>query len=94
MDKIKIGFVPAHRDPFDEDWAVKMRRRCLDALSRIPGMEIIVPDENLTPNGLVRDDSDADKSNQAVLRKGNRRSDDRDNDLRRRGLHPRNCPGL
>ncbi|MGD0855544.1 MAG: L-fucose/L-arabinose isomerase family protein [Dehalococcoidia bacterium] len=61
MEKIRIGFVPAHRDPFDEEWAVKMRKRCLDALSRIPRLEIIVPDEKLTPRGLVRDDNDAEK---------------------------------
>lgn len=61
MEKIKIGFVPAHRDPFDLYWAAKMRKRCVDALSQVPKLEIIVPDEKLTPEGLVHDDSDADK---------------------------------
>jgi len=34
MEPLRIGFVPAHREPFDEDWAVEMRRRCLDELRR------------------------------------------------------------
>jgi len=62
MDKIKIGFVPAHREPFDDDWAVNMRKRCLAALSRVKGLEVIVPDARLTKGGLVRDDGDADKT--------------------------------
>jgi len=62
VDKIKIGFVPAHREPFDDDWAVQMRKRCLSALSRVKGLEVIVPDSKLTPGGLVRDDGDADKA--------------------------------
>lgn len=61
MEKMKIGFVPAHRDPFDQDWAVKMRQRCIDALSHVPRLEIILPDEKMTSKGLVRDDADADK---------------------------------
>ena len=61
MDKVKIGFVPAHREPFDDDWAVQMRKRCLGALARIKGLEVVVPDGKLTPGGLVRDDADADK---------------------------------
>jgi L-fucose isomerase-like protein len=61
MDKIKIGFVPAHREPFDEKWAAGMRKRCLDAFSKVPNLEIIAPDTKLTTRGLVRDDSDAGK---------------------------------
>lgn len=61
MDKVKIGFVPAHREPFDESWARGMRKRCMDAFSKVPQLEIIVPDARLTPGGLVRDDKDADK---------------------------------
>ncbi|MFQ6095924.1 MAG: L-fucose/L-arabinose isomerase family protein, partial [Candidatus Bathyarchaeia archaeon] len=61
MEKLRIGFIPAHREPFDEEWAVQMRRRCLDALSKVEELEIVVPDEELTRNGLVRDDVDADK---------------------------------
>ncbi len=62
MEDIKIGFVPAHRHPFDEDWAASMRKRCLAALSKIKGLKVIVPDARLTPGGLVSDDSDADRA--------------------------------
>jgi len=62
VDKIKIGFVPAHREPFDDGWAVQMRKRCLDALSHIKGLQVVAPDAKLTQGGLVRDDGDADKT--------------------------------
>jgi len=61
MEKVRIGFVPAHRAVFDESWAVEMRARTLKVLSRIEGLELVVPDENLTKNGLVRDEEDAKK---------------------------------
>jgi L-fucose isomerase-like protein len=61
MKPVRIGFVPAHREPFDEDWAVEMRRRCLDAFTLSPRLEIIVPDEKLTRGGCVRDDGEAEK---------------------------------
>jgi L-fucose isomerase-like protein len=60
MEKVTIGFVPAHRVPFDEEWAIEMRQRTLSALSRVPGLEVVVPDENWTQGGLVRDDHDAE----------------------------------
>lgn len=62
MEKIKLGFVPAHREPFDEDWAAQMRKRCLAVFPQIPTLEIIVPDEQLTGDGCVRDDTDAEKT--------------------------------
>jgi L-fucose isomerase-like protein len=61
MDKMKIGFVPAHRVPFNEDWAAKMRKRCLTVFNKIPGLEIIVPDDSLTDRGFVRNDEEAEK---------------------------------
>ena len=64
QEKLRIGFVPAHREPFSEEWAIDMRRRTLKALESISkenNMEIIAPEESLTPKGLVRDDSDAKK---------------------------------
>jgi L-fucose isomerase-like protein len=61
MRTLKIGFVPAHREPFGEDWAVEMRRRCLDAFPHSPQLEIIVPHERLTKGGCVRDDDEAEK---------------------------------
>lgn len=62
MENIRIGLVPAHREPFDEEWAEQMRKRCLEAISPIPGIEIIVPSTQLTHNGLVRNDEDAEKT--------------------------------
>jgi len=59
MNKVRLGFVPAHRYPFDEDWAVAMRRRSIEALRAVDGVEIVVPGVGLLPNGLVRDDASA-----------------------------------
>jgi len=64
-EKVRIGFVPAQRDPFDEIWAEKMKKRVLKALGPLcekNKIEIIHPDENLTKKGLVRDDEDATKA--------------------------------
>ena len=61
MEPVKLGFVPAHREPFDENWALDMRRRCLEAFGGVEKVEIIVPDESLTRSGCVRDDGEADK---------------------------------
>jgi L-fucose isomerase-like protein len=61
MEPLKIGFIPAHREPFDEGWASKMRHRCLDAFSSNSQLEIIVPNEKLTKSGCVRNDSEAEK---------------------------------
>jgi len=70
MEKVKLGFVPAHRVPFDEKWAVDMRRRCLDVMASIPDVEFVVPDETLTQGGVVRNDSDADKVTELFRREG------------------------
>ena len=61
MEKVKLGFIPAHRVPFNEDWAVEMRKRTLEALGGIEEVVVVVPDAGLTQNGLVRDDADAEK---------------------------------
>ena len=61
-EPLRIGFVPAHRDPFSQDWAVQMRERVLKALDSVFAgrqIEVIVPDESTTPQGLVRSDADA-----------------------------------
>ncbi len=60
--KVKIGFVPVHREVFDRRWAATMRKRCLKALSKIRSLEIIVPDEKLTNDGLVANEDDAEKA--------------------------------
>ncbi len=59
---IKLGFLPAHREPFDEEWAVRMRKRCLEVFTHIPGLEVVCPDEKMTGGGLVRNDEDAEKT--------------------------------
>jgi L-fucose isomerase-like protein len=61
MEKLRIGFVPAHREPFDESWAVKMRERCLKAFVKNKMLEIVVPDTKMTQGGCVRNDQDAAK---------------------------------
>ncbi|MFQ6066774.1 MAG: L-fucose/L-arabinose isomerase family protein [bacterium] len=63
-EKTRIGFVPAHRVPFSEDWAVDMRHRVLKAFEPVCkdfDIEVVVPDIALTKNGLVRDDKDTEK---------------------------------
>jgi len=60
MYAIRVGFVPLHREVFDEEWAVELRKRTIKALSVIKGLELVVPDEDLTRNGLVRCEEDAE----------------------------------
>lgn len=59
MKKVRLGFVPSHRYPFDEEWAIDMRKRCLEALRKITCIEVVVPSVALLHNGLVRDDAGA-----------------------------------
>lgn len=61
-ERVKLGFVPLHREPFDEEWARKLRDRTISALSGLEELILIYPDENITKNGLVRDDADAHKA--------------------------------
>jgi L-fucose isomerase-like protein len=61
METLKIGFVPAHREPFDEEWAAAMRKRCLDAFPRSPLVKIVVPDKEFTQGGCVRNDEEAER---------------------------------
>ena len=61
MDTIRLGFVPAHRNSLSEDWASELRQRCLAVFSKIPGLEIVVPDESLTKGGFVRSEEEAEK---------------------------------
>jgi len=62
MEKIKIGFVPSHRNIFSKEWAIKMRERTINALSKISFLELIVPTEEITNNGLISDENDAKKT--------------------------------
>ena len=59
MRTVKIGFIPSHRSTFAEDWAVKMRLRCLEQMQAVEGLEVVVPDEQTTKSGLVQDLADA-----------------------------------
>lgn len=60
-EKVRIGFLPCHRDPFNEAWAIKMRERCLKEMAKIKEIEVVVPKPGQTYKGLVRDDADAAK---------------------------------
>jgi len=70
MQKVKIGFLPSHRVPFGEEWAKEMRARCLAAMAKVPGLEVVVPDEKLTQNGCVRNLQEARKTLKLFQDKG------------------------
>lgn len=60
MHTVKIGFVPSTWESWDGSaytgrlqWAKAMRRRCLDVMAKVPGLEIVVPSEALTEFGCV-----------------------------------------
>lgn len=60
MQKVKIGFVASTWESWDGsaytgrlEWAKAMRRRCLEVMDKIPGLEIVVPGEDLTEFGCV-----------------------------------------
>ena len=62
MQKVRIGFIPSHRVPFDDDWAKDLRNRCLAEMAKVPGLEVVVPDQSLTEKGLVRNLEEARKT--------------------------------
>jgi len=62
MEKIRIGFLPSHRNIFSRDWAVKMKERTLETLSKIGFIEVITPTPKITSNGLIEDEEDARKT--------------------------------
>jgi L-fucose isomerase-like protein len=66
MFKTKIGFIPSNWDAWDGNdtygkWAGKMRDRCVAAMKKIPGMDLIVPPKEMTADGCINDINDADK---------------------------------
>lgn len=61
MRRVKLGFVPLHRYPFDEKWGVEIKRRVIESVSKIPGIQLVYPSDDLTKMGLVWDDDDAEK---------------------------------
>ena len=59
-NRIVIGFVPLHRYPFDEKWALELKKRFVDVIEKeFKNVELVYPSENDTKLGLVTDDSDA-----------------------------------
>lgn len=61
MPKIKIGFIPAHRDLMDESYAVNTKKLFENKLKSHKNVEIICPDESITQGGLVRNFNDIQK---------------------------------
>ena len=61
MRKVRIGFVPLHRPPRDEDWAVHLKNRFVKVAADSELIDLVYPDEDLTKWGLVSSDEDADK---------------------------------
>lgn len=62
-NKLKIGLIPAHRNLMDEDYAVSFRNQIVsNIIKELQNIELVVPDHNLTKNGLVRDEEDATKT--------------------------------
>jgi L-fucose isomerase-like protein len=66
MFKTKIGFIPSNWEPWDGSeftgkWAGKMRDRCVDALEKIPGIDLVVPSKEMTVDGCVSDIPEAEK---------------------------------
>ncbi|MFO7916619.1 MAG: hypothetical protein R6V13_00875 [Anaerolineae bacterium] len=70
MNKVRLGFVPSHRYPFDEEWAIDMRKRCLEAMGDIECLEVVVPSVGLIHNGLVRDDTSAEATIDLFAQRG------------------------
>ncbi|MHB1417314.1 MAG: L-fucose/L-arabinose isomerase family protein [Chloroflexota bacterium] len=56
---VRVGFVPSKRFPFSTEWALAMRERVLGAIAKIPGLEVVAPGLETTPNGLVENDEHA-----------------------------------
>lgn len=62
MKKAKIGFVPSHRIPFNQNWAIDMRDRVVNSINKnIKEIELIVPSTSLTPEGILKNEEDAKK---------------------------------
>lgn len=56
---VRLGFVPSMRFPSSKDWCGAMRARTLAALQGVRGLEVVVPNESVTPYGLVQNDDQA-----------------------------------
>jgi len=62
MEKIRIGFLPSHRNIFSRDWAIKMKERTMEALSKIDFIEVVAPTSKITSSGLIEDEDGAEKT--------------------------------
>lgn len=53
MKKIRIGFVPLHRRPFDEKWALELKERFIAAVKSGFGyaVDLVYPSEKDTKLG-------------------------------------------
>jgi len=58
--RAKLGFVPCHRHPFNEKWAIEIRRRTVAALRKIKVVDLVVPNEEITHKGLVSGHADVE----------------------------------
>jgi len=56
---VKIGFVPSIRHGRSHIWGAPLRERTIKALATVPGLELVVPDESVTPYGCVQNDDQA-----------------------------------
>ncbi|MEM1525788.1 MAG: hypothetical protein QW775_05905 [Ignisphaera sp.] len=72
MEKIRIGFTPLHRYPFDESWAQELKARFIKVIEEKfrNHLELIYPTEKLTKMGLVTDDDDAEVAIKLFKEKG------------------------
>jgi L-fucose isomerase-like protein len=62
MFRTKIGFVPSNWESWNGgNWAEGMRDRCVAALEKIPGIDLVVPSKSLTPIGCVSSVEDGRK---------------------------------
>jgi len=70
--KIKVGFVPLHRRPFDEKWALELKERFVVAIKSGFGdvVDLVYPSEKDTKLGLVSDDDDAEAVAELFKREG------------------------
>ena len=74
MLTIKIGFLPSNWESWDANaatggkWAGGMRDRCVVVLKKIPGISLVVPGRELTPDGCVGSYEDAQKTAELFLR--------------------------
>lgn len=59
-EPVKVGLVPASRTIFDQELAVSVRDKALDAM-RMAGLEPVAPDTGLTESGLVQTPVEAER---------------------------------